>query len=111
MKSDPRVLHRGNGSEPKTLDMAHVDETVGSTLLFEIYEGLMSSDADARLMPGVATHWELSEDGLVYTFHLRNDSFWSTGEPVVAEDFVASFKRYVDPDTVSPNAQLLRFVR
>ena len=107
MQSDTRVLHRGNGSEPKTLDMAHVDETVGSTLLFEIYEGLMSSDADAGLMPGVATHWDVSEDGLVYTFHLRNDSIWSTGEPVVAEDFVASFRRCVDPATVSPNAQFL----
>jgi oligopeptide transport system substrate-binding protein len=105
MSEDIRVLHRGNGSEPKTLDMAHVDETVGSRLLFDIYEGLMSSDADARLIPGVASSWEVSDDGLVYTFHLRDDSLWSTGEPVVAEDFVASFRRYVDPDTTSPNAQ------
>ncbi|MGD8772864.1 MAG: hypothetical protein PVI25_07350, partial [Gammaproteobacteria bacterium] len=70
------VIHRGNGSEPKTLDLVHVHETVGSTILFELYEGLLSSDADARLLPGVASHWDVSDDGLVYTFHLRADSRW-----------------------------------
>jgi oligopeptide transport system substrate-binding protein len=98
-------MHRGNGTEPKTLDMASVDETVGSTILFELYEGLLSSDADASLMPGVAKSWEISEDGLEYTFHLRDDSRWTTGEVVVAEDFVASLRRYVTPSVVSPNAQ------
>jgi oligopeptide transport system substrate-binding protein len=102
---DVHTMHRGNGSEPKTLDMANVDETVGSTILFELYEGLTSTDADAQLTAGVAYRWDISEDGLVYTFHLRDDSRWSTGEPVVAEDFVASFRRYVTPAVASPNAQ------
>jgi oligopeptide transport system substrate-binding protein len=102
---DVHTMHRGNGSEPKTLDMANVDETVGSTILFELYEGLTSTDADAQLTAGVAYRWDISEDGIVYTFHLREDSRWSTGEPVVAEDFVASFRRYVTPAVASPNAQ------
>jgi oligopeptide transport system substrate-binding protein len=99
------VLHRGNGSEPKTLDLVHVHETVGATLLYELYEGLLSSDADARLRPGVASRWDVSDDGLTYTFHLRPDSRWSNGDQVVAEDFVASLRRYVDPTEASENGQ------
>lgn len=99
------VLHRGNGSEPKTLDLVHVHETVGATLLYELYEGLLSSDADARLRPGVASRWDISDDGLTYTFHLRPDSRWSNGDQVVAEDFVASLRRYVDPSEASENGQ------
>jgi len=99
------VIYRGNGSEPKTLDLVHVHETVGATLLFELYEGLLSSDAEAQLRPGVASSWEVSDDGLVYVFHLRPDSRWSNGDTVVAQDFVASLRRYVDPSEASENAQ------
>ncbi len=110
-KDGALVIHRGNGSEPKTLDLVHVHETVGSTILFELYEGLLSSDADARLRPGVASRWDISDDGLVYTFHLRSDSRWSNGDPVVAQDFVASMRRYVDPAEASENAQFFYPVR
>ncbi len=99
------VLHRGNGSEPKTLNVVHVDETVGSTVVMDLYDGLLRTDADARLGPGVAESWDVSEDGMTYLFHLRDDSRWSNGEPVVAEDFAAALRRYVDPKIASENVQ------
>ena len=99
------VLYRGNGSEPKTLNVVHVDETVGSTIVTDLYDGLLRTDADARLGPGVAQSWDISDDGLTYVFHLRADSRWSNGEQVVAEDFAAAMRRYVDPKIASENVQ------
>jgi oligopeptide transport system substrate-binding protein len=99
------VLHRGNGTEPKTLDQAHADETTGVKILFDLYEALLNTDADANLLPGVAERWRIADDALTYTFDLRRDARWSNGDPVTAEDFVAAFRRMVNPATASPNAQ------
>jgi len=99
------VLYRGNGSEPKTLNVVHIDETVGNTVVLDLYEGLLRTDADARMQPSVAESWEVSDDGLTYVFHLRDDSRWSNGETVVAEDFAAALRRYVDPKIASENVQ------
>ena len=58
-------------------------------------------------MPGAAESWTVSDDGLVYTFKLRVAGKWSNGDAVVAEDFVAGFRRLVDPATASQYAQLV----
>ncbi|MBX3357796.1 MAG: peptide ABC transporter substrate-binding protein [Phycisphaeraceae bacterium] len=69
-----------------------------------LYEGLVRPDvftSDQRVVPGVAERWEVSEDGLTYTFHLRDTARWSNGEPVRAGDFVFSWRRALLPDTGS----------
>lgn len=52
-----------------------------------------------EITPGIAETWEVSDDGLVYTFHLREDAKWSDGEPITADDFVYGWQRLLDPET------------
>ena len=54
-----------------------------------------------RPEPGVAEKWEISDDGRVYTFHLRDNARWSNGDPVTAHDFLYSIRRLIDPLTAS----------
>ncbi len=100
-------LSRGNGAEPDSLDpqLARMDSAL--TILRDAYEGLTSIAPDGGVAPGVASSWSVSEDGLSYRFELRPDARWSNGDPVVAGDFVAAWRRLVDPATASQYAQLL----
>lgn len=104
---DTQVLRRGNGGEPGTLDPALAEDVHAFNVLRDLYEGLVTVAADGSLVPGVAWQWEISDDGLEYTFQLRDDAFWSDGSPVVAGDFVASLRRALSPDSQSPYAFLL----
>lgn len=72
--------------------------------------GLLQNDPAGRPLPGIATSWENSPDGLVWTFHLR-DALWSDGRPVTAEDFVFGMQRVLDPKMASENAALLYFIK
>lgn len=90
------VLHRGNGSEPETMDPQKSTGVTEANIQFEVFEGLTTYTPDGQITPGVAEKWEISDDGKTYTFHLR-DSKWSNGDPVTAADFVYSFQRLVDP--------------
>lgn len=98
-------------AEGKTLriavdvDLPSMDQDVATDgLSFEAIaatiEGLYSLDAAGNLIPAIATDYEVSEDGLTYTFHLR-DANWSNGTPVTANDFVFSWRRLVDPAQAS----------
>jgi len=99
------ALHRGNGADPSTLDPAQADETSGASILADLYEGLLSTDVNGSLIPGVAEQWAISNEGRTYTFQLSEAARWSNGDPVTAEDFVAAFRRMVNPTTASPNGQ------
>lgn len=101
------VLHRGNAGEPQTLDQAHTSINIEAFILKDLYEGLTIYDAAAKIVPGVAETWELSDDGTVYTFKLRADAKWSDGSPVTAEDFVFSIRRVEDPKTAAGYANIL----
>ena len=101
------VLHRGNAGEPQTLDQHHTSINIEAFILKDLYEGLTIYDASAKIVPGVAETWELSDDGTVYTFKLRADAKWSDGSPVTAEDFVFSFRRVEDPKTAAGYANIL----
>lgn len=101
------VLRRGNSADPETLDPVLAEDVQSFNILFDLYEGLVVEGADGSLQPGVATHWEISEEGRRYTFYLRSDAIWSTGEPVTAANFVAGFRRAVSPESLSPSAFLL----
>lgn len=104
------VFHRGNGSEPDTLDPSLSEGTSGSEVLRDIYEGLTTEDIDANIIPGQAERWDISDDGKTYTFYLRENAKWSNGDPVVAEDFVVGMRRTVDPKTISSYAQILDMI-
>ncbi len=98
------VLRRGNGAEPETLDV-HTSQGVGaSNIQRDLFEGLVTEAMDATLIPGAAERWEISDDGTVYTFHLRKDGRWSNGDPVTAQDFVYAMRRLVNPATAAPYA-------
>ncbi|MGB5591332.1 MAG: peptide ABC transporter substrate-binding protein [Gammaproteobacteria bacterium] len=101
------VLHRGNGTEPQSLDIHKSEAVSSSTIQRDLYEGLVSQAPDGSLEPGAAASWEISEDGLRYLFHLREDGRWSNGDPVTAQDFVFALRRGVDPDTLSNYSGLL----
>jgi len=104
---DAQVLRRGNGGEPGSLDPALAEDVHAFNVLRDLYEGLVTEAPDGSLVPGVARLWEVSDDGLGYTFQLRDDALWSDGSPVVAGDFIASLRRALSPDSQSPYAFLL----
>jgi oligopeptide transport system substrate-binding protein len=101
------ALHRGNGTEPQSLDIHKSDAVSSSNILRDLYEGLVGQAPDGSLEPGAAASWEISEDGRTYLFHLREDGRWSNGDPVTAQDFVFALRRGVDPDTLSNYSGLL----
>jgi oligopeptide transport system substrate-binding protein len=72
----------------------------------DMYEGLVAQDAKGAIIPGAAEKWELSDDGLTYTFHLRDGLKWSNGDPLVAQDFVNGVVRTVDPKSASDKAYI-----
>jgi len=98
------VLRRGNGAEPATLDVHKSTGVPESYIQMDLFEGLLAPDAEAKPVPGVAESWTISDDGLVYTFKLRESAKWSDGSPVTAEDFVFSWRRLADPKTASQYA-------
>ncbi len=102
-----QVLHRGNGDEPQTLDPHLAEGVPSANILRDLFEGLTTTAPDGRIVPGAALHWDISRDGLTYTFYLDPDGRWSTGEPVTAEDFVWSWRRVVDPRTAGTYGRML----
>jgi oligopeptide transport system substrate-binding protein len=108
---DLRILRRGNGGEPQSLDPALAEDVHAFNILVDLYEGLVVESVNGSLRPGVAYRWDISPDGLKYTFHLRDEAVWSNGDPVTADEFVTAFHRAVSPDSVSPYSFLLGSIR
>jgi oligopeptide transport system substrate-binding protein len=106
-KADLTTLTRGNGPEPDTLDPQRARTDGAFNILRDLFEGLTAVGQDGSAVPAAATSWTVSPDGLEYTFHLRDGLRWSTGDPLVAGDYIAGMRRLVDPATASPYAQIL----
>ncbi len=103
-----RTLLVGNGAEPSDLDPHVAVAFTDSTLLVALFEGLTVIDeATSKPLPGAAASWDISADGLTYTFHLRPDGVWSNGDPVTAQDFVFSIERILSPKLASDYAYML----
>ena len=100
------TLNMMNGSEPGSLDPHKASGDWENRIIGDYIEGLMAEDANADAIPGQAESYTVSDDGLVYTFKLRDGIQWSDGEPVTAEDFVFAFQRLFDPATASEYAYL-----
>jgi oligopeptide transport system substrate-binding protein len=96
------------GAEPETIDPSISSGQPSGRVIRNIFEGLVTNDpVDLHAVPGVAKSWEVSSDGLVYTFHLRQNSVWSDGKPVTAHDFVYSWERLLNPETAARYANML----
>jgi oligopeptide transport system substrate-binding protein len=94
-------------AEPASLDPAMTTALTESNLELALYEGLTRLDEHNEPKPALASSWDISSDGRVYTFHLRPGICWSDGTPIHADDFVYSWKRVIDPDVASPNAYMM----
>lgn len=104
----PVVFRRGNGPEPTTLDPQRAPDENSRDIIRDLYEGLVAETSTGEIVPGAAASWETSADGLTWVFTLRPDNRWSNGDALTAADFVAGFRRAVDPATASTEAGLLR---
>jgi oligopeptide transport system substrate-binding protein len=104
------VLRRGLSGEPSTLDPAGSGDNFSGQIIQDVYEGLTAESPDGSVVPAVASSWTIDRDGLRYTFHLRSNAKWSNGKPVRAQDFVAAWRRVVDPKKGSPVAENFRLI-
>jgi oligopeptide transport system substrate-binding protein len=105
------VFHLANGTEPADLDPQTVTGRPESNIIRTLIEGLVIPDAQTlEPRPGQAESWEISTDGLVYTFKLRPEAKWSNGDQVTAQDFVGSWQRILTPSLASEYAYNLFMV-
>jgi ABC-type oligopeptide transport system substrate-binding subunit len=95
------VLHRGLPADPESVDPHKARSTQAGDILRDIGEGLLGYSPTGELVPGAAESWEVSDEGLTYTFRIRDSARWSNGDPVRAMDFVFSLRRLVDPATAA----------
>ncbi|MCM5705597.1 peptide ABC transporter substrate-binding protein [Larsenimonas salina] len=99
------TLHVDNEGEPGSLDPQKSANHWDSRIQKAMFDRLVDTAADGRLIPGLASRWDVSDDGTVYTFHLR-DARWSDDTPITAEDAVFSLRRLLMPATANHNANL-----
>jgi len=93
------------GSNPETLDPALNSAIDGANTIITIFEPLLLINENNEVIGGQAESWEASEDGLTWTFTMRDGLKWSDGTDLNAKDFEYSFKRMVDPNTAAPYAE------
>lgn len=108
--SDVTVLHRGNVAEPLSLDPHKASGTWENNIIGDMFIGLFTENAAGEPIPGMAESWEVSEDGLSWTFTLR-EAQWSDGEPVDAYDFEFAIRRILNPETLANYASILYPIR
>ena len=105
LNTDTSTLYINLASEPDRLD-PHLNSTVdGAVLAVNSFVGLLTYDENGQLVPGVAESYDVSDDGMTYTFHLRQ-SKWSDGTDLTANDFVYSWNRAANPLTASDYSYL-----
>ena len=107
-QDEVRTLRRGGAGDPESLDPHKLMSAFESTILTDMFIALATTSADDRPIPGSAESWTISEDGLVYTFDMRDGLVWSDGTPLNAYDFLYTFHRQLDPATASRTAEYFR---
>ncbi len=112
MRHEPRAdIVIINGKEPESLDPAIITGQAEMRVTSSLFEGLTRQDPETgNPIPGLAERWEITPDGRTYTFHLRTNLTWSTGEPMTADDVVYSWIRALDPATASDYAGQLYYL-
>lgn len=94
-------------NEPDGLDPSITNNSFASPILLNTFEGLVTYDASNSVVGAMAESWDISEDGLVYTFKLRDGLMWSDGSALTANDFVYTYLRVLDPATGAQYAGML----
>lgn len=104
-------LAYGSSGEAGSLDPQTSNLVDEFTIIADLIFGLTTDSPEGDPIPAMATSWETSADGLVWTFHLRDDARWSDGVPVTADDFVFAYRRILDPKTASIYAYLVYLLK
>ena len=99
------------GGEPRTLDPTLNSLSFGSIYMIHFFEGLTKRDSNDNVVAGMAESWDISADGLKYTFHLRTNAKWSDGKSVVASDFEYAIKRAANPKTAATYSHMLNVIK
>lgn len=102
-----QIWRRGASGDPGSLDPHKASTVIEANILSELFEGLVSLDAQGKIVPGVAESWTANADRTVYRFSFRPDAKWSNGDKVVPEDFVFAFRRLMKPETGAQYANIL----
>ncbi len=97
--ADPDSVTINISTEPPDMNSVTTTDSTAISIMRDTVEGLTSLDQNNAPVPGVAESWDLSEDGLTYTFHLRSDAVWSNGTPVTANDFVFAWTQLFTAET------------
>lgn len=100
-----KILKVQVGPDPETVDPALNSAVDGGNMIIHAFEGLLTLDENGQLKEGQAESWETSDDGLTWTFHLRDGLKWSDGTDLTANDFVYSWQRVCDPEVAAPYAE------
>lgn len=98
-------------ADPKTIDPQLNSAVDGSKVIRNAFEGLMREIENGEVENGIAESYEVSEDGLTYTFHIRENAKWSDGKDVTASDFEYAWKRALDPNTAAEYAYQLFYLK
>ena len=109
--NDEKVLKRGNGAEPDTLDPHLATGAWEGNIINDLFIGLYTKDINGKPIGGSSIEYSKTEDGLKYTFILRENHFWSDGIKVTANDYVSGFRRVLNPKTASQYASLLYMIK
>ncbi len=95
-------IHVQVGPSPETIDPGLNSSVDGGNMIIHAFEGLLKYDQEGKVVPGLAESYEVSEDGLTWTFKLREGLKWSDGSDLTADDFVYGWRRLADPVTAAP---------
>jgi len=109
-RADLVIINRG---DVNTLDVQRMSWLQDLRIAAVVYERLVEHDIfspDFRVRPAGAESWDISPDGLTYTFHLRASARWSNGQPVIASDFIRTFRRALMPDTAGDYVDVFRMI-
>ena len=107
-ESGPTPFRYRIAGDPPSLDPIHTTDTTSATIVLKLFEGLVDQDPETlEVVPALAETWEIADDGLTYTFHLRRDVVFHNGRPVTSADFRYSFERCLRPESRSPRSWVL----
>lgn len=107
-----QVLYFANGTEISGLDPHGTNGLPEARIISALYEGLVAKDPKTlEIVPALADRWEISDDGLRYSFHIRDNARWSNGDPVTAQDFVNGWRRGLMPTLGNESVSALLLIK
>lgn len=108
---DSKNINLRSGMEPTGLNTLTSTYSIEFSMFKHLYENLVMLDENDSVIPGAAESWDISEDNLTYTFHLREDGVWTNGEPVTAHDFEFAWSQVLNPEVAADYAYFLYILK